>query len=87
MKASQWIRECSLGSAVGELLELIVQLLPCQPQVRVEQESSGRGSELLKALSQKNDSNQEKIHLTMGFKMSFGVSPVREGCKSCSPLP
>lgn len=53
MKASWWIRECSLGCVAGELLELTVWFLPYQPQVGVEQELSGRASALLKALSQK----------------------------------
>lgn len=75
-----------MGSTGGELLELIAQLLPYQPQVGVEQEPSRRGSVLLKALSQeKNGSNQDNLCLTVGFKMSFGVSSAREGCKSCSP--
>lgn len=38
-----WIREHSLGSAGAELLELIAQLLPHQPQVGLEREHSGRG--------------------------------------------
>lgn len=65
---SQWIRECSLGGAGGELLELIAQLLPYQPQVGVEQEHSRRGSVLLKALSQEKWEQSKKFAVDSGIQ-------------------